>query len=69
MPDEKIMYLHIAEKCKTNTLSAKEKKKLFLNFINEETKKFDNVAEGTLKDLCLFCDSNSKIKPLKEPYW
>lgn len=65
MPDEKIMYLHIAEKCKTNTLSAKEKKKLFLNFINEETK-FDNVAEGTLKDLCLFCDSNSKIKPLKE---
>jgi hypothetical protein len=75
MPDEKIMYLHIAEKCKTNALSAKEKKNLFLNFINEETK-FDNVAEGTLKDLELFCDSNSEIKPLnkligniKTPYW
>lgn len=75
MPDEKIMYLHIAEKCKTNTLSAKEKKKLFLNFINEETK-FDNVAEGTLKDLELFCDNNTEIKPLnkligniKTPSW
>lgn len=65
MPDEKIMYLHIAEKCKTNALSAKEKIKLFLNFINEETK-FDNVAEGTLKDLCLFCDAKDNIKPLSE---
>jgi hypothetical protein len=65
MPDEKQMYTFIAEKCKTNTLSAKEKKKLFLNFINEATK-FDNVAEGTLKDLHLFCDSNSEIKPLNQ---
>lgn len=65
MPDEKQMYTFIAEKCKTNTLSAKEKKKLFLNFINEATK-FDNVADGTLKDLQLFCNSNSEIKPLKE---
>lgn len=65
MPDEKIMYLHIAEKCKTNALSAKEKKNLFHNFINEETK-FDNVAEGTLKDLELFCDSNTEIKPLNK---
>lgn len=65
MPDEKQMYTFIAEKCKTNTLSAKEKKKLFLNFINEATK-FDNVAEGTLKDLYLFCDSNSEIKPLNQ---
>lgn len=75
MPDEKQMYTFIAEKCKTNTLSAKEKKKLFLNFINEATK-FDNVADGTLKDLHLFCDSNSEIKPLfkligniKTPSW
>lgn len=60
---EKIIYDDISEKCKTNTLSAIEKKKLFLNFINKETK-FDNVAEGTLKDLYLFCDSNSEIKPL-----
>lgn len=65
MPDEKQMYTFIAEKCKTNTLSAKEKKKLFINFINEATK-FDNVAEGTLKDLQLFCNSNSEIKPLNE---
>lgn len=75
MPDEKQMYTFIAEKCKTNTLSTKEKKKLFLNFINEATK-FDNVADGTLKDLHLFCDSNSEIKPLckligniKTPSW
>ena len=65
MPDEKQMYAFIAEKCKTNTLSAEEKKKLFLNFINEGTK-FDNVAESTLKDLQLFCNSNSEIKPLNE---
>ena len=65
MPDEKQMYTFIAEKCKTNTLSAKEKKKLFLNFINEATK-FDNVAESTLKDLHLFCNSISEIKPLNE---
>ncbi len=65
MPDEKQMYTYIAEKCKSNTLTAAEKKKLFLNFINETTK-FDNVAEGTLKDLCLFCDSQENIKPLSE---
>lgn len=65
MPDEKQMYTFIADNCKTNTLSAKEKKKLFLNFINEATK-FDNVAESTLKDLQLFCNSNSEIKPLNE---
>lgn len=65
MPDEKQLYNFIAEKCKTNTLTAEEKKNLFLNFINETTK-FDNVAEGTLKDLFLFCDSNSEIKPLNK---
>lgn len=65
MPDEKQVYIFIAEKCKTNTLAAEEKKKLFLNFINEGTK-FDNVAESTLKDLQLFCNSNSEIKPLNE---
>lgn len=65
IPDEKQMYTFIAEQCKTNTLSAKEKKNLFLNFVNEKTK-FDNVAEGTLKDLQMFCDSQGKIKPLSE---
>ena len=75
LPKEKEIYSAIAEKCKTNTLTAYEKKKLFLNFINEATK-FDNVADGTLKDLNLFCDSNSEIKPLcklisniKTPSW
>ncbi len=63
VPKEKDIYNAIAEKCKTNTLSAEEKKNLFLNFTNETTK-FDNVAEDTLKDLHLFCDSNSVIKPL-----
>ena len=65
MPDEKEMYLRISEKCKTNTLTAQEKKNLFLNFIDETTK-FDNVSEDTLKNLCLFCDSKSKIKPLNK---
>jgi len=65
MPDENQLYTFIAEKCKTNTLSAKEKQKLFHNFINEATK-FDNVAESTLKNLQLFCNSNSEIKPLNE---
>jgi hypothetical protein len=65
MPDEIQIYNIIAEKCKTNTLTPEQKKNLFLNFINETTK-FDNVAEGTLKELCLFCDNNSEIMPLKE---
>jgi hypothetical protein len=74
-PKEKDTYTAIFEKCKTNTLSAKEKKKLFINFISEETK-FDNVAEGTLKNLELFCNGNTEIKPLnkligniKTPNW
>jgi hypothetical protein len=62
-PKEKDIFKTISEKCKFNTLKAEEKKNLFLNFTNETTK-FDNVAEGTLKDLHLFCDSNSEIKPL-----
>ncbi|CAB1276184.1 ATP-binding protein [Candidatus Nitrosacidococcus tergens] len=67
IPDDKKHYDLIAKWCieNANKLSAKEKKKLFLNFINETTK-FDNVAESTLKDLCLFCDSNSEIKPLNK---
>lgn len=63
LPKEKNIYNAVAEKCKINTLSAEEKKNLFLNFTNEPTK-FDNVPEVTLKDLHLFCDSKSEIKPL-----
>lgn len=65
LPEDKKLYDLIAEKCKTNSLIAEEKKILFQNFINEATK-FDNVGEGTLKDLCLFCNSNTEIKPLNK---
>ena len=65
MPDEKLMYTFIAEKCKTNTLSAQEKRNVFLNFINETTK-FDDVGDETFKKLELFCDSQNIVKPLSE---
>ncbi len=65
LPEDKKLYDSIAEKCKTNSLIAEEKKILFQSFINETTK-FDNVAEGTLKDLHLFCDSNAIIKQLNK---
>ncbi|AZI66159.1 ATP-binding protein [Kaistella daneshvariae] len=67
LPDDKKHYDLIAKWCveNANKLTSEEKKNLFLNFINETTK-FDNVAEGTLKDLCLFSDSNSEIKPLNK---
>lgn len=66
-PDDRKQYGLIAKWCikNGNELLADEKKKLFLNFINDATR-FDNVAEGTLKDLYLFCDSNSEIKPLNK---
>ena len=66
-PDEKKLYDLIAISCleNANKIGSEEKKKLFLNLINEETK-FDNVAEGTLKELKLFYDNNSEIKELKK---
>lgn len=78
IPDDKKHYDLIEKWCVENAtkLTAEEKKNLFLNFINETTK-FDNVAEGTLKDLCLFCNSSSEINPLNKlidfnfntPHW
>ena len=65
LPSDEQLYTKIAEKCETNTLLPQEKKKLFLNFIDLETK-FSGVAAGTLKDLWLFCDNKGEIKPLKE---
>jgi len=62
---EKNIYHWIAAKCKSDNLSPEEKKRLFLNFINEDTR-FDNITENILKNLELFCDSNLNIKPLKE---
>lgn len=77
-PDDKKQYDLIAKWCMENgdKLLATEKKKLFLNFINETTK-FDNIGKETLKDLCLFFDTKSVIKPLsvlvsfslKTPIW
>lgn len=66
-PDDRKQYDLIAKWCMENgdKLLATEKKKLFLNFINETTK-FDNVTDSTLKELHLFCDSNSIIKPLNK---
>lgn len=67
LPDDRKQYDLIAKWCieNGNKLLADEKKKLFLNFISDATK-FDNVAEGTLKDLHLFCNSNSEIKSLNK---
>lgn len=65
LPEEKKIYEKIAEKCKTNSLSPQEKKNLFLNFTNEGTK-FNGIADGTIKDLCLFSNNNEEIKPLNE---
>jgi hypothetical protein len=65
LPDDKKHYELIANWCIENggKLSPQEKKTLFLNFINEETK-FDNVGESTLKNLYLFCNRNSETQIL-----
>ncbi len=58
---DKEIYQIIAEQCKQNVLTIAQKKSLFLGL-----KDFDNVGQAAIKDLNLFCDSNSVIKPLKE---
>jgi hypothetical protein len=62
LPDDKKYYDLIAKRCieNANKLSSEEKKNLFLNLRN-----FDNIGDNTLKELSLFCDSNSNIQPLK----
>lgn len=65
LPSDKSLYENIAKKCEYNELCPKEKQKLFLNFVQEETK-FDNIGEGTLRNLALFCDNQNKVKPLCE---
>lgn len=50
---------------KKNNLNPTQKQNLFLNFINADTK-FDDVAEATLKNLALFCNSKGDIKPLNK---
>ena len=65
-----IQYKDISERTSTkNGLSASQKKTLFRNFINTETK-FTNVSDEKLKQLRLFCDVHGNILPLKEllPY-
>jgi hypothetical protein len=76
LPTDKELFKSIASSCEENELTAKEKQKLFLNFIQEETK-FENIAEGTLGKLCLFCNNEGEVKPLCElvdsalstPHW
>lgn len=65
LPTDKNLYENIAEKCEDNSLTPKEKQRLFLNFVQDETK-FDNIAKETLKNLALFCNSAEEIKPLSE---
>ncbi len=65
LPRESDVYNAIAEKCKTNQLSVDEKKKLFLNLLNDTTK-FENLTENNLQNLELFCNSDSEIKPLNK---
>ncbi|MDR2065231.1 MAG: hypothetical protein LBP85_05950 [Prevotellaceae bacterium] len=65
MPADKWIYELIAYKCKTNTLNPADKKKMFINFIDEQTK-FEDIGKETLKELNLFSDSNGQIKPLKD---
>ncbi|MBD0824436.1 sacsin N-terminal ATP-binding-like domain-containing protein [Aestuariibaculum marinum] len=64
-PEDKMYYVSIAEKCKSNTLSSSEKERLFKNLINEKTK-FDNVGNESFKELCLFFDANNEIQPLSK---
>lgn len=65
LPTDKNLYENIAEKCEDNSLTPKEKQRLFLNFVQDETK-FDNIAKETLKKLALFCNNAEEIKPLCE---
>lgn len=65
LPTDKNLYENIAEKCEDNSLTPKEKQRLFLNFVQDETK-FDNIAKETLKNLALFCNNAEEIKPLCE---
>jgi hypothetical protein len=65
LPTDKNLYENIIEKCEDNELTPKEKKRLFLNFVQDDTK-FDNIGKETLKNLALFCDNKDEIKPLCE---
>ncbi|MBK8473773.1 MAG: hypothetical protein IPL33_17310 [Sphingobacteriales bacterium] len=65
LPTEKKLYENIAEKCENNALMPEEKQRLFLNFVQDDTK-FDNIAKETLKNLALFCNKINEIKPLGE---
>jgi hypothetical protein len=65
LPTDKNLYEIIANKCEENILSPKEKQKLFLNFVQDDTK-FENIAEGTLRNLALFSNNKNEVKPLSE---
>lgn len=64
LPGDGKVYEQIASACEFNSLSADEKKLLFQNFTHKDTK-FDQVAEGTLKNLILFCNNAGKLEKLQ----
>jgi hypothetical protein len=60
-----VVYNLISEKLKSNSFTPQEKKKIFRNLSNEKTR-FENINESDLRKLQLFCDNNSKIKPIEK---
>lgn len=65
LPDDEVLFESIANKCIDNELDAIEKRTLFLNFIEIDTK-FTGVGKETLKDLKLFSNLNGSICNLKD---
>jgi hypothetical protein len=65
LPDDEMLFKQIAGFCVNNELNEKEKKNIFLNLTDQETK-FTGIGKETLKDLELFCNSKREICPLKE---
>jgi hypothetical protein len=60
------LYEEISQRTSTeNNLTAIQKSNLFKNFVTPETK-FIGIADETLKQLKLFCDSQGNILSLKE---
>lgn len=65
IPSDKDSYKLIAQACKANTLEADQKKELFLNLVNQDTK-FDNVEYADLKELVLFNNASGELTPLNK---
>ena len=60
------LYDTISERTSTeNNLTVNQKRNLFINFINPETK-FIGIGDETLKKLEMFCDNQGEIKALSQ---